>query len=87
MVGHSDNVSDEETKKIVAGFRSKAGTLANSVGSRVIRFAATTGIGFLNPAAGLVAGAIDAFLVDRVLPKSGVVAFLTETYPSLFTSP
>jgi hypothetical protein len=34
----------------------------------------------------LVAGAIDSFLVDRVLPRSGIVAFLTKTYRSLFAS-
>jgi hypothetical protein len=34
----------------------------------------------------MAAGAADEFLIDRVFPTSGVFAFLTETYPSLFES-
>jgi hypothetical protein len=84
------DVSDSDIRKMVAGVRNKAASLVSSVAGRVVRFAATTGIGLI-PGAGLIAGpavgAIDSFLVDRVLPRSGVVAFLTETYPSLFVSP
>jgi hypothetical protein len=61
--------------------------LAGSTGGKFVRLATTTGIGLIpgvGLAAGIAASAIDSFLVDRVLPKSGVVAFLTETYPSLF---
>jgi hypothetical protein len=85
-----DSISDEELKKMVAGVRSKMATLASSPGGKLVRLATTTGLGLIpgiGLAAGVAASAIDSFLVDRVLPKSGVVAFLTETYPSLFVSP
>ena len=85
-----DAVSDEDLKKMVASVRSKIAMLATSTGGKIVRLATTTGLSLI-PGVGLVAGvaasAIDSFLVDRVLPKSGVVAFLTQTYPSLFVSP
>lgn len=85
-----DVISDEDVKKMVASVRSRLATLASSVGGKLVRLATTTGLGLIpgvGLAAGVAASAIDSFLVDRVLPKSGVVAFLTETYPSLFESP
>jgi hypothetical protein len=85
-----DNTSDAEIKEMVASLRSKVASMAGSPGGKLVRLAATTGIGLI-PGVGLIAGAaagaIDSFLVDKVLPRSGIVAFLTETYPSLFVSP
>lgn len=89
-LGTIETVSDAEIKEMVASVRSRMASLAGSTGGKLVRLAATTGIGLIpgvGLVAGAVAGAIDSFLVDRVLPKSGVVAFLTETYPSLFASP
>jgi hypothetical protein len=85
-----DKATDKEIKDMVAGLRSKAAILANTPGGKLLRLAATTGIGLV-PGVGLVvgvaAGIVDSFLVDKVLPQSGVVAFLAEKYPSLFVSP
>lgn len=84
-----ESVTDTEIKQMVASIRSKMALLAGSTGGKFVRLATTTGIGLIpgvGLAAGIAASAIDSFLVDRVLPKSGVVAFLTETYPSLFVS-
>ena len=85
-----DTISDEDLKQMVASIRSKMAILASSTGGKLVRLATTTGLGLIpgiGLAAGVAASAIDSFLVDRVLPKSGVVAFLTQTYPSLFASP
>ena len=85
-----DSASDAGIKEMVASLRSKMASIAASPGGKLMRLAATTGIGLI-PGVGLIAGAaagaIDSFLVDKVLPRSGIVAFLTETYPSLFVSP
>jgi hypothetical protein len=89
-LGTLENVTDAEVKSMVASIKSKIALLAGSTGGKFVRLATTTGIGLIpgvGLAAGVVAGTIDSFLVDRVLPRSGVVAFLTETYPSLFASP
>lgn len=85
----AEDISDEEIRNLAEGMRNKLGSLASSYGGKAVRLAATTLIGLI-PGAGLVlgpaAGAVDSFLVDRVLPRSGILAFLTETYPSLFIS-
>lgn len=88
-LGALENVTDAEIKEMVASIKSKIALVAGSTGGKFVRLATTTGIGLIpgvGLAAGIAASAIDSFLVDRVLPKSGVVAFLTETYPSLFVS-
>jgi hypothetical protein len=84
-----EDVSDAEIKEMVASIKSKMASLAGSASGKLIRLAATTGIGLIpvvGPITGGAASAIDSFLVDRVLPRSGIVAFLTEQYPSLFVS-
>lgn len=83
----AQDLSDSEIRKQVTGLKSKMSSLAGSASGKAIRLAATTGIGLLTLVGGVAVGAVDSFLVDRVLPKSGIVAFLTETYPSLFRSP
>jgi hypothetical protein len=83
------DISDAEIRAQASGMRNKLGSLASSSGGKAVRLAATTLIGNI-PVLGLVlgpaSGAVDSFLVDRVLPRSGVFAFLTEMYPSLFVS-
>lgn len=84
-----EDVTDAEIKEMVSSLRSKMASIAASPGGKLVRLAATTGIGLIpviGPITGAAAGAIDSFLVDKVLPRSGIVAFLTETYPSLFVS-
>jgi len=85
-----ENASDAEIKEMVTSLRSKVASMAASPSGKLVRLATTTGIGLIpvvGPIAGAAAGAVDSFLVDKVLPRSGIVAFLTETYPSLFVSP
>ncbi|MGD0295297.1 MAG: hypothetical protein ABSB30_15735 [Terracidiphilus sp.] len=86
----AEDISDDEIRAQAGGMRNKLASLTGSSGGKVVRLAATTLIGNI-PVAGLVlgptAGAVDSFLVDRVLPQSGIFAFLTDMYPSLFSSP
>lgn len=86
----AEDISDDEIRAQAGGMRNKLASLTGSSGGKAFRLAATTLIGNI-PVAGLVlgpaAGAVDSFLVDRVLPKSGIFAFLTDMYPSLFSSP
>ena len=82
-----DGVSDKDVADLVGGFRNRVGSLAHSGPGKILRLAATSAIGSI-PGYGLVtgpiAGVVDSFLIDKVFPTSGVVAFLTQTYPSLF---
>lgn len=86
----AEDISDDEIRAQAGGMRNKLASLTGSSGGKVVRLAATTLIGNI-PVAGLLlgpaAGAVDSFLVDRVLPQSGIFAFLTDQYPSLFSSP
>jgi hypothetical protein len=85
----AEDITDAEIRNLSHGMRSKLGSLAGSFGGKAVRFAASTLAGLV-PVAGLalgpVAGVVDSFLIDRLLPRSGIMAFVTEIYPSLFTS-
>ena len=45
---------------------------------------AMTGIGLKDPAKGLVVGAVDTFILNRLLSSPGPVVFVNNTLPSLF---
>jgi hypothetical protein len=80
-------ISDEEVVSMIKGIRNRLGAMVDTGAGKVLRFAATTALGLI-PGAGMVvgpvAGALDSFLVEKVFPSSGVVAFLAQKYPSLF---
>lgn len=82
-----EGASDREIKERVCSLRAKFGNATQSVGGKAVRVLAVTGIGAIPPI-GLVAGALasiaDTFLLEKILPKSGVVAFLSDLYPSVF---
>jgi hypothetical protein len=84
------SLSDAEIRDLTRGVKNKLSSLANSKSGRAMRFMATTGLGFV-PAVGLVLGPassfVDSFLVDRALKESAVLAFLSDSYPSLFRGP
>lgn len=75
-------------KDRVAGLRAKAGLMMASPAGKTMRFLLTTGIGII-PHALVPATALsifDNFLVDKLLPRSGIAAFINELYPSIFDS-
>lgn len=82
-------VGDKQIAEMIEQLRSKLGSIFHSSVGKTVRFVASTALGLI-PHAGIVIGpaasAIDSFLIDRVFPTSGVVAFLTKIYPSLFES-
>ena len=42
--------------------------------------------GVINPGIGLGLGAVDSFLLDQLLKKDGVSAFVNSQYPKLYSS-
>ena len=82
----ADSLTDEDLIKELAGIRSKLGLWASNPEGRMLRFAAITGIGLLPggtiPATML--GFADSFIVEKLIPKSGIVSFLRIQYPSVF---
>jgi len=82
-----EKASDDEITKVISSARSRVGSILSSGPGRTVRFGVTTVLGLISGAPvtlGIGASAIDAFLVDKLFPTSGVCAFLNQTYPSLF---
>lgn len=83
-------LSDEDLRAMTHGIRNRISTLGSSTTGKILRLAATTGIGLI-PGVGLVLGpaasAVDTFLVDHSLKRSAVVGFFSDIYPSLFRNP
>lgn len=83
-------LSDADIKDLTQGVRNKLSSMAHSKGGKAVRFMATTGLGFV-PGAGLVLGPasslVDSFLVDHAFKESAILAFLSDSYPSLFRAP
>lgn len=84
-----EDISDAQIADMVGGVRNKVASMIQSGSGRTLRLATTTALGLI-PGVGLIvgpaAGAVDSFLVERLFPTSGVFAFLSKTYPSLFVS-
>lgn len=82
-----DSASDAEIKDRIGSVRSKLSSLVHGSTGKGIRLLASAGIGLIpvaGPLAGLVEGYADTFLVDKVLPESGAVSFISNLYPSVF---
>jgi hypothetical protein len=79
---------DKEIRDRVASLRAKIGLKVGSGPGKFVRYLVTTGLGVL-PGAGLILGpaasALDYFLIDRIVPRTGVAAFVNELYPSIFS--
>lgn len=80
----SAHFSDEEIADRVGCIRGRLGDLLSSGPMKGLRFVATTGVGLAATIPGLVVGALDSFLVDRIFPRSGVWTFVNRLYPSIF---
>jgi hypothetical protein len=81
-----EGLTDEQIRDMIGGVKNRLSFMIRSGAGRTLRLAATTAIGLAGPIAGVLAGALDTFLLERFFPSSGVLAFLTKTYPSLFVS-
>jgi hypothetical protein len=82
-----EGASNAEIKERISSLRGRLGNAIQSNPGKAIRLLATTGIGsipMIGPLAGFAAGFVDTFLLEKMLPKSGVIAFLSSLYPSVF---
>jgi hypothetical protein len=79
--------TDKEIEDRVAGLRTKAGLKVGSDAGKAMRFLATWEVGLVSPIlTTTLVGLLDQFLLDKLLPPSGIAAFVNELYPSIFES-
>jgi len=91
----SEALSDTELRERVSGFGRRIRQAVHSRVGKAVRFVVSNGLGIglglITPPGGLVAGvavaALDAFLLETLMPRDAVISFLSESYPSLFMSP
>jgi hypothetical protein len=81
-------LTDVEVKDIIKSKKLKIFNCYQSTLGKVMRFLVFTGMGLepklILPA--IILNALDTFLLDKILPKSGVVSFLNNTYPSIVSA-
>lgn len=85
-LGTIGKADEKEIKEQVDGFRVKVGLAIGGTCGRVVRCLVTAGLGFVHgqEVHALALTLLDQFLLDKLLPRSGVAAFVHELYPSIF---
>jgi hypothetical protein len=79
--------TDKEIKDHIAGLRARAGLAVGGDTGKVMRFLVTGVVGLLTPVVpATLLSAFDQFVLDKLLPRSGIAAFINELYPSIFES-
>lgn len=78
--------SDKEIEEYLLSFKAKFASNLHSPTGSVIRFLVTSSLGFLGvgEVANFAIGSLDNFLVDKVMPKTGITTFINKLYPSIF---
>ena len=83
----SDDISDDLIRTLSRSLESRIGGFIRSGSGRVLRFLTTSGLGLV-PVGGQIAStllsAADQFLLEKVFPAPGPIAFIDRAYPSLF---
>ena len=82
----SVDLDEKQIKDLFGSIKSRIlNTLENSVAGRSLRFLAPIVGGFVVPGIDIALSALDTFLLNRVLKPSGIVSFVNNKLPSIFT--
>jgi len=78
--------TQEEIKDRIAGLRAKVGVKIGGEAGKTMRFLATNALSLIPNATipALALGVFDQFVLDKLLPRNGIAAFVNELYPSIF---
>lgn len=85
-----DCASDSEIRDKVDSLHSKVSAVMHTKPGTDLRFITITGIGLvpiMSPGLGVLFGALDRFLLEKVFPFSGPASFIDRLYPSIFRNP
>lgn len=84
---NSDSLEVNELKERFESLSVRLSLKMSGKVSKTLRWLTTTGVGFIPPI-GLIAGPalgfLDTFLLDKLLPKSGIITFIGKIYPTIF---
>lgn len=81
------DATDAQIADRIAGFRARAGLAISGNPGRAMRFLVTSAAGLALPVVGAaLVSSLDQFILDKILPRSGIAAFVNELYPSIFKS-
>lgn len=85
-LGTIGKANEKEIKERVESLRVKVGLASGGTVGKVVRCLITGGLGFVpgQDVHAFVLSLADQFLLDKVLPRSGIAAFVHELYPSIF---
>ena len=78
-----DAATDDEIRERVNGVTARVARAFHGPTGKAVRFAATAAADLV-PFGGVALGAIDEFVLEKVVPEPGPVSFLGSTYRSLF---
>jgi hypothetical protein len=78
-----DDATDNDIRERVNSVRERISEAVYSTTGKAVRLAATAAADLV-PFGGVVAGTLDEFVLEKVLPEPGPVSFLSSAYPSLF---
>ena len=81
-----DHLDDKELKRLLTGVRARIASFTKSPAGKTIRLAVNTALGLIpgyGTATALAEGAIDSFLLDKLLPSSGAFSFINQSVPSV----
>ncbi len=79
--------TEAELEERIRSLRERLSWFAHGKGGKTLRWVASTGIGmipFVGTAAGAAFGFLDTFLLEKALPQTGALTFLSKSYPSIF---
>ncbi|HWW98918.1 MAG TPA: hypothetical protein VNY74_14530 [Edaphobacter sp.] len=82
----ADQINDADLQRMLTGVRARAAAFISSPTGKVTRFVANAALGFIphyGTATSLIEGAVDNFFLDKLLPSSGVLSFLSHSIPSV----
>jgi len=81
----SDGISDDAVQDLLPGLRDRLGSVVRGRGVRAARFVVSSGAGLAaGDPTGTGVSVVDSFIIDRLLPRPGPLAWLALKYPSVF---
>lgn len=81
-----DTATDEEIKERIDGIRARIGNFLGGIPGKSVRLLISTGLGFIPSGAAIsfVESLGDTFLLEKIFPASGPIAFINKMLPSAF---